>query len=101
MPRSPYQKRVYIVQCSICGRWCPVPTLEHQRICKEAGSCLDCMANGPFRLRVQIAAVEEAIAWVVRRGKAAPEEKRGQWRAVYTRKVKQLARLKERLEAMT
>jgi hypothetical protein len=59
------------------------------------------MVDGPWRLRVQIAATEQAIAWVVKCGKAAPEAKRGQWRAVYTRKVKQLARLKERLEAMT
>jgi hypothetical protein len=59
------------------------------------------MVDGPFRLRIQIAAVEEAIAWIVKRGKAAPEEKREQWRAVYSRKVKQLARLQQQLEGMT
>jgi hypothetical protein len=59
------------------------------------------MVDGSFRLRIQIAAVEEAIAWVVKRGKAAPEEKREQWRAVYVRKVKQLASLQHQLEAMT
>jgi hypothetical protein len=59
------------------------------------------MSVGPWRLRVQIAAVDAAIVWIIKKGKAAPEDKREQWRAVYSRKVKQLARLQQQLEAMS
>lgn len=93
-------KRMYIVNCSVCHRWCSVPSLELQSICREAGACLDCMKNDYFLLRVRIVAVEEVLRVIVRKGKALPEERREQWRMVYVRKTRQLSRLRAQLEEL-
>lgn len=93
--------RAYIVDCSICHRWSSVPTLEIQSICREAGVCPACMRNDFFLLRVRIAAIEMHLESLKKKGQALPEDEREPLREMYSRKARQLADARAKLESLT
>lgn len=93
-------KRMLLVDCPVCHRWSTVPTLNVQRICREAGACLDCMKNEYFLLKVRIEAIQDVMTKIARRGASLPEQERPPLREIYARKGKQLAAVRAQLERL-
>jgi hypothetical protein len=90
MPRRPYRPRPYLYECPKCNKWCSVPTSEMQQECREAGACPRCQHDTSWLARVKVAAIEEHMARLVTLGKAAPEEQKAVYRAMWRKKAAQL-----------
>lgn len=96
MPRRPYKPRTYLYNCPACHTWQPIATLTAQKECYERGACPRCQRDDGWLARVQVAAIEEHLARLVTLGRAAPEQDKARLRALYVKKVQQLAEAKAR-----
>lgn len=93
----PYRSRTWIVNCTCCHQWVPVPSREVQEICKETGTCPKCIRDDYWMLRIRVIAIQQVLEWIVRKGKKLPESERAPLRDLYARKAKQLDRIQMQL----
>jgi hypothetical protein len=96
--RNKDQTRGYLVQCSRCQAWRKVRTLEEQQAARKLGSCPSCLTLPEWRLEVLHRLLQAHLASIAEKARALPEQEREVYRALYKKRLRQAALVRQQLE---
>lgn len=97
------RKRLYVYECSKCGRWNGVATLTAQRIAKLRGTCGPCTTepteDPQWPVRYVMKVLQLHMADIAARGAKVPVEQREIYIRLYRKRQRQWRAAQEQLEA--
>jgi hypothetical protein len=91
---------MFVYECLRCHRWHSAGSLAQQQAARKVGSCPSCLTLPEWRCQVYLRLLQAHLASIAEKARALPEQERDVFRALYKKRLRQAALVRQQLESV-